>query len=429
LFSISGYEIPLRRSFSMMQRHVAEMRTEPVHAFSDVAGKLQSSARLTVVENVASLRAMEADWRALESTTLKPTRVFQSFDWLIAWAETYMENSTDPSLHILTGYDHEQLVFAWPLMRERKMGISILTWMTDPFGQYGDVLCRNDQNARQWLNSSLQLLKRLNDVDLIRLRHVRADSLLAQYGTDLFRNANVPDKAPALELTSFTSEADYDARYTSSQRKRRKKIRTALEELGTLGFKSLTTGALADAAMQLAIDEKNAWLKERGRMNRVLGCPSHLTFLRKLSLRKNATVEVVVTELKAGERPVSWEIGFRHQSIHYGYITSHVNALTDYSPGRLHMDLSQRACLKVGMHEFDLMVPNDAHKASWSNKAVDTQDYYLPLSFAGAVVGHGYVRLVRPLLRRTYYWFERQGNSATWLKFFRPKKKKSAEGS
>jgi CelD/BcsL family acetyltransferase involved in cellulose biosynthesis len=413
----------------MMQRHVAEMRTEPVPAFADISGKLQSTARLTVIENVASLRAMEADWRALEQNTLKQTRVFQSFDWLIAWAETYMGDGNEPAPHILTGYDEDQLVFAWPLMRTRKMGISILTWMTDPFGQYGDVLCRKDQNARQWLSSSLQLLKRLNDVDLIRLRHVRADSLLAQYGTDLFRNANVPDKAPALNLMSFTAEADYDARYTSSQRKRRKKIRSSLEELGTLEFRSFTSGAVADSAMQNAIAEKNAWLKERGRMNRVLGSPSHLSFLRKLAHRKDATVEVVVTELQAGEQPVSWEIGFRHQNIHYGYITSHVNALTDYSPGRLHMDLSQRACLKAGMHEFDLMVPNDAHKASWSNKTVDTQDYYLPLSAAGMVVGHGYVRLLRPLLRRIYYWFERQGNSATWLKFFRPKKKKSLEGS
>jgi CelD/BcsL family acetyltransferase involved in cellulose biosynthesis len=412
----------------MSQQYLAEAKSKTVPYAGQKSDVLHSTAGLTVVNTVASLKALELEWRALENLTLKPTRVFQSFDWIVAWAETYVVADADTTLHVLTGHENGALVFAWPLMQTRKYGISTLTWLTDPFGQYGDVLCRNDQNQRQWLTSSLQLLRRLNDVDLLRLRHVRADSHIASAGLDLLRNANVPEKAPALDLTGFATEADYDARYTASQRKRRKKIRTALEAFGPLQFARLKSGADADVAMQTAIAEKNAWLKERGRMNRVLGCPNHAVFLRKLSQRKNATVDVVVTELKAGDRAVSWEIGFRHNGVHYGYITSHVNALTDYSPGRLHMDLSQRACINDGMTEFDLMVPNDAHKASWSNKLVETDDYYLPLSTLGALVGHGYVRLLRPLLRHGYYWFERQGSNAVWLKLLRREKPKAAEG-
>jgi CelD/BcsL family acetyltransferase involved in cellulose biosynthesis len=358
---------------------------------------------LTVVTSLNALAEMEAKWRDLESHVQNNISVFQSFDWMMAWAQTYLNQKPSLSLHILAGYEDGKLVYLWPLMRDRQMGLSVLTWLTEPFGQYGDVLCRKGTNAGQWIASSIAFLKRLRDVDLLRLRHVRADSHLAMHGQDLLVNAKSPDKAPFLELKQFATEADYDARYSSVQRKRRKKIRKAIEVMGEVKFARLPSGSLADSAIQSAIAEKNAWLSERGRMNRVMSCPDHPAFLKNLSRRLGGSVEVVVTELTAGDTPVSWEVGFRHAGTHYGYITSHVNTLTDLSPGRLHMDLSQRACLADGMAKFDLMVPNDAHKESWSSSTIDTNDYYLPLSATGVAVGHIYIRTLRPMMRSLYY--------------------------
>jgi CelD/BcsL family acetyltransferase involved in cellulose biosynthesis len=358
---------------------------------------------LTVVTSLSALGEMEGQWRELESDVQNHTSVFQSFDWVMAWSQTYLKEKPTISLHILAGYDEGKLVFLWPLMRDRQMGLSVLTWLTEPFGQYGDVLCRKGHCPRKWMDSSIAFMKRLRDVNMLRLRHVRADSHVATYGHDFFVDAKASDKAPFLDLKKFATDADYDARYSSVQRKRRKKIRKAIEEIGEVKFQRLPTGSLADIAMQSAIAEKNAWLSERGRMNRVMSCPSHVAFLKNLSRRLSGSVEVIVTELTAGGKPVSWEVGFRHQGTHYGYITSHVNALTDLSPGRLHMDLSQRACLADGMSQFDLMVPNDSHKESWSSGAIDTRDYYLPLSAKGFAVGHIYIRTLRPLVRSLYY--------------------------
>lgn len=375
------------------------VRVKPVA--DSAAAPLHNS--LTVVTSLSALAEMEAQWRDLEAHTQNHTSVFQSFDWVMTWAQTYLNVKPTLSLHILAGYEDGKLAYLWPLMRERQLGLSVLTWLTEPFGQYGDVLCRKGTNASQWIDSSVAFLKRLRDVDLVRLRHVRADSHLANLGQNLFINAKAPDKAPFLDLSLFENEAAYDARYTSVQRKRRKKIRKTIEERGEIKFVRLPTGSLADVAIQNAISEKNAWLSERGRMNRVMSCPGHASFLKNLSRRLGGSVDVVVTELAAGGKPVSWEVGFRHRGTHYGYITSHVNALTDLSPGRLHMDQSQRACLADGMNRFDLMVPNDAHKESWSSGTVETNDFYLPLSTTGTAVGHIYIRTFRPLLRSLYY--------------------------
>jgi CelD/BcsL family acetyltransferase involved in cellulose biosynthesis len=361
---------------------------------------------LSLVTTLSALRDIESKWRDLELNVQNQSSVFQSFDWVMAWAETYVSESAGISLHVLAGYDKDQLVFVWPLMRTRQMGLNTLTWLTEPFGQYGDVLCRKGHCPKQWVESALGVLRRLKDVDLLRLRHVRADSHIGVYATAFFHNARVPEKAPFLDLALFANDQSYDARYTSTQRKRRKKIRKSIEDRGPVTFKRLAAGSLADAAMSSAIAEKNAWLRERGRINRVLGCPKHLKFLKTLSRQRGGSVEVVVTELKAGDKPVSWEVGFRHRNTHYGYITSHVNALTDLSPGRLHMDQSQRACIQDGLAVYDLMVPNDAHKESWSSGTVDTNDYYLPLSVLGAGIGHGYIRTLRPLLRNIYYSLE-----------------------
>jgi CelD/BcsL family acetyltransferase involved in cellulose biosynthesis len=378
--------------------------------------RLSSSSRLSVITTCEQLRALRKDWQQLEQTNQIETNLFCSFDWCMAWSETYAGeySSRQARPQLVAGYDDEKLVFVFPLMLTRQLGINLLTWLTDPFGQYGDVLCAKGQNAKVWINAAVRLLSRLKGIDLFYLRHIRDDSIIAREARELFTDARVPEEAPYLDLTQFKTDEEYDARYTSVQRKRRKKIRKALEKFGQVTFSKLSPGTDADEAMRLAIAEKNAWLAERGRMNRVLKCPQHLQFLKTLS-RNTGPVQLVLSELKAGDKPASWEIGFRHGTKHYGYITSHLNSLTDLSPGRLHMDLSQRMCLADGMEKFDLMVPNDAHKESWSSAKAITNDMFLPVSARGRIVGFVYLRTLRPLLRSLYYYLE-----PTALRWFNP---------
>jgi CelD/BcsL family acetyltransferase involved in cellulose biosynthesis len=377
---------------------------------------LSPSSRLSVISTREQLRALQKDWRNLEQSNQIETNLFCSFDWCMAWSETYAgkDGPRQARPQLVTGYDEEKLVFVFPLMLTRQLGINLLTWLTDPFGQYGDVLCQKGQNAKVWINAAVGLLSRLKGIDLVYLRHIREDSIIAREAGELFIDARVPEEAPYLDLKQFKSEEEYDARYTSVQRKRRKKIRKALEKFGPVTFSRLSSGTDADEAMRLALAEKNAWLAERGRMNRVLSCPQHLQFLKTLS-RNTGSVQLVLSELKAGDKPVSWEIGFRHSTKHYGYVTSHLNSLTDLSPGRLHMDLSQRMCLADGMEKFDLMVPNDAHKESWSSAKTMTNDVFLPVSARGRIVGYVYLRTLRPLLRSLYYYLE-----PTALRWFNP---------
>ncbi|MBL8790187.1 MAG: GNAT family N-acetyltransferase [Rhizobiales bacterium] len=369
----------------------------------ETVSALPANTHISLVTTLAGLRALEKDWLALEANSQGATTVFQSFAWISTWCRIYCAGESGAGIHIIAGHDQNRLVFLWPLMLTRRAGLNVLCWITEPFGQYGDILCAKGQNSHLWVGNALRFIRRLKGIDLLRLRHVRDDSAIACCAATELVNAHLDERAPYLDLTQFASEADYENRYTGTQRKRRKKIRKHLEEMGDVTFTRLTLGSDADKAITEALAEKNKWLSQRGRINQVLSCPFHGEFLKALARSKLRGVEMVVTELRAGDRAISWEISFRFGTTHFAYITSHANDLTDLSPGRLHFDLSQRACLADGMKTFDLMVPFDPHKESWSSACMPTQDYYLPMSRKGMIAGTLYLSHIRPRLRSLYY--------------------------
>lgn len=368
-----------------------------------VADSLTGNARLSLVTTPAGLRGLEASWRNLEAEAQAPS-VFQSYDWIRAWTDTYLGLPDAPELTLIAGERDGKLAFVWPLMKTRRGPVRLLRWLSEPHAQYGDVLLARDESAEPWLTATLDLIRRIGNVDAIRLRHVRRDARAADFLAGHFRNARSPDTAPWMDLSSFAGEAAYEARYTSTQRKRRKKIRRSLEEaLGPLDFRLIEEPGACREAIAAAIAEKTRWIEARGRHNRVFGCPRLAAFLLRLPQSGPAPLRLVTSCLTAGGRPISWEIGLRFGGTHFAFITAHDNRLTEYSPARLHMDLSQRQALRDGLQAFDLMVPHDPHKDSWSSGAVATADYHLPLSPLGRIYGRLYLEALRPALRAAYY--------------------------
>jgi CelD/BcsL family acetyltransferase involved in cellulose biosynthesis len=132
----------LPRATELEQDHAAAL---------EYAASLPATAHITLVTSLAGLLSLEQNWRALEKSAQASPTVFQSFDWVSAWCRTYCANQQCPDIHIIAGFDNNRLVFVWPLMRIRRAGLSILCWLTEPFGQYGDVLCAEGHCARMWV--------------------------------------------------------------------------------------------------------------------------------------------------------------------------------------------------------------------------------------------------------------------------------------
>jgi CelD/BcsL family acetyltransferase involved in cellulose biosynthesis len=354
------------------------------------------------ISNHEALRSIEKEWRKLEAENQITPTVFQSFDWVSNWCTAFHSEIAKGELTILEGRHNGALVFIFPLMQTKLHGFKALQWLTEPIGQYGDVLCAKGQDIQKWMTLAIEHLFAKKKFDLLRLRHVRADSLAAPYVQAQMIDSKYYERAPYLDLTLFKNDAEYDARYTSTQRKRRKKIRKSLDDLGAVSFTQLNATDSVHA-IDTSIAEKNTWLSQRGRYNRIMGCTHHLDFLKLLAHSKSDQFEMVTTELKTGNQAMSWEIAFRYRGTHFAYITSHMIQHTDLSPGRLHMDLSQRSALAAGLQRFDLMVPYDQHKESWSSAMVNTNDYFIGLSVKGGLYGNIYLRQLRPIIRKAYY--------------------------
>ena len=358
-------------------------------------------SQLKLITTIKALENIADQWRALEQICHLPPTVFQSYDWIKCWSEIYLADQSNEHLFVVVGYQSGRLVYVMPLALARKRGVRMLTWLTQPIGQYGDVLCDQKVNVEQWTNAALNFIKSQGEADCLRLRHVRSISNIATYAKNHWHDSTLNERAPAMDLTRFATEGEYDARYDADQRRRRRRIRAKLEKSGVVNYEILT-GNEADENIDLALSEKVKWLQERGRYSCAIHSPNHAAFLKALTALKSASIKPITTRLSAGGKPIAWDMGFIYQGTQYQYLTSHVTEFTDLSPGRLAFDLSQRLALSQGVKTYDLMIPYDPHKESWSSGSVAVTDFYAPLTARGAVYSHLYLGLARPILRKIY---------------------------
>ncbi len=364
--------------------------------------KIASQITARTITTLEGLDGLKHEWRILEAAAASNNNCFQSFDWCDAWARTHC-SSTNIKPHIVAVYHGNRLALIWPLMMTCIGPFCVLRWLSDPFGQYGDVIARPGHDLETYLATAWQEICENSQAATVRLRHVREDAVTFSFLKQHCSTAGRPECAPYLDLTNFASEAAYNQRYNRTQRRRRKRIHKELTKFGEIKFTQLTGPGHLDEIIDQIILQKNIWLHRRGHFSEALASRHCAAFLKNLASRTDSPLRVVTSVLTAGKRAVSYEIGLRFNAQHMCFITAHDNQLTDFSPGRLLMDFSQRQALREGLAVFDLMVPGDDHKRSWSSDAVKVTDFYVALNVRGKLFGHGFLKTARPILRRLYH--------------------------
>lgn len=363
---------------------------------------LPSGCRLVHVTSLQDLERLGSAWRALEEKSAVHPTVFQSFDWVWHWCKIFAGAGSRVKLSVITGYRGDELVFIAPWQKAYRRGINRLVWLTYPTAQYGDVLCKLGEDVSVWLNASFELLKRAGDYDILHLRHVRRHSVLFPFAQTSMQDGRLYEQAPWMDYTAFENAAAFDNRLSRTQKKHRKNVRAHMARLGEVKFEHIEPGPRIEAALDTALSEKRVWLAENGFLSFVITDPRHDALMKTLAQRETGDIAVDVTQLSVNDTPLSWEIALRYGKAHYCYIISRSSKITDKSPGRMHFDMNQRRTMEQGFTSFDLLLPSDPHKESWSNAAEPVNDYYYPLSMWGRIYGELYIRRLRPVLRRFY---------------------------
>lgn len=364
------------------------------------------------------MRALLPQWRRLQQQAGRDIHGFQTAHWAQSWLQAVQSSKNGQqggcSPCILTVRDAKgELVLLWPLMREHyPLRLTVITWLSDPYGQYGDVLTSlSGEQLDAAMDVALRELRRQGG-DLVRLRHVRADAAAFPWLSRRFRKSSDACAAPWLDLAAFSSVEELEGRYSGKQRRRRRKLHKALaRHLGTEPrLRIMTSGQEVHAAISRIIACKRQWLKEKGLVSRALFSGHVEAFLHELAnnmplgqTRDAHQPAFVISVLEANGRQISWEIGMRYQRRHYAYITAHEPEFTRFSIGRVHMDLAQQQALRDGMKVFDLLVPDAPHKKSFSDHATPVSGFFLPLSMRGRLLGQTYLNHLRPFLRDVYH--------------------------
>ncbi len=367
--------------------------------------------KCAILQSSEELARAAPAWRRLEERAPGDIQAFQTAEWGLAWAEAMGQDDTHecrPRVVMVTDATGEPLL-VWPLMTENyPLGLKVISPLSDPFGQYADILTVLDgERLKQALNLAVNTLRKTN-ADLLRLRHVRSDSTLGLFARDHLHSTGEDIGAPWLDLTPFSRPEELDGRYNRTQRRRRRKIHKNLQRYfgAEPVFERVTDGGEIRHQVIQALRNKRLWLDEKGLVSRALFRRETVEFfcaLARHSTSHEKGLEFCLTVLRVGDEALSWEIGMRYHGRHYAYLTAHKPELTDFSIGRLHMDLSQKLAIADGMKAFDLLVPNDPHKHSWSSHVEPVRNHFLPLTLRGFLAGHGYLRFARSLMRRTYY--------------------------
>ncbi len=357
------------------------------------------------------LAELRPEWEGLAASAGTDIQLFQAPAWNDAWVGTFGEAPAGRCTPLVTVVRDARgrAVLVWPLMRVRyPLGLTVITWLSDPYGQYGDVITSLRGAA---LDNALDLA--LNSVmrqgaDLVRLKFVREDAAIAPFLRQRFHQTGESYGAPWLDLSPYATPDDLERRYTRTQRRRRRKIRARLERhLGAeISFRRVTDLAEIRVAIPELLESKRDWLRRRGLVSRAIFHERAEDFLQHLAetmTGEEDTPEFVLTVTEADGRQLSWELGFRWKSRHYAYITAHRPELTDFSIGRLHMHLAQRLAVAEGMKVFDLLVPAAPHKKSWSSHVTRVHNHFLPLTLRGRLLGQTYLCHLRPMIRDIYH--------------------------
>lgn len=353
----------------------------------------------SIITEPSSFAALEPEWNDLFDRVASGAQIFQGFNWLWHWSNHFLTNKGRGALRlaIVTGRRNGRLELVWPLAAKQRGPLTVLTWMGEPVSQYGDILVERGPDTAEMLHDAFSFICTRLDASLIQLRKVRADSPLAPLLPNLGAIALARHTAPYLDLAEARGFDDYEKRYSSSDRKNRRRQRRRFEERGQAAFIHLTNGEEARRLATVAIDLKRVWLESRRLVSPAIADTRTQAFFADVAEAATRPAGCRVLALTSNGTPAAVEISLvakGHAAIH---IIAYDADFEKAAVGSLLMEDSIRRAYADGCRTFDLMAPGDAYKLDWADKQIEVVDWALPLSSLGQAYAIGYLKVLRGL--------------------------------
>ena len=221
--------------------------------------------------------------------------------------------------------------------------------------------------------------------DLIELRKVRADALVAP----VLKAAGLPvvaaEEAPFADLAKAGTWANFEQRFHAKAVKNRRRHLRRFEERGCVAFTELSGGNSAADAALACMTYKRAWLSTKGLVSRAFADTRIDAFFADAArgdIRPIDTKLSIVTS--AGEFA---DIGIaitakHHRALH---IIAYNLKFERYGAGALNLEAGLKRAMADGVATFDFMAPRHDYKMEWADGVVLVEDYAVGLTRAGRI--------------------------------------------
>lgn len=361
---------------------------------------------LAVIDSVAGLEALRADWDSLFERAGGPGQVFQTAGFVDLIVRTHgLGNEHEACvaagcscrLAVMTARRGKRLVLVWPMVVRRFAGLRALTWLGEPIARYGDVLIDRDEPAVPLLTAAYAHALATLRPDIVRLRKVRADAAVAPFLATLGHVPLEPTEAPFVTLAAGGSA--FESRQSGKARKNRRRLMRRLEEQGSVAMELPADGSCTTELVAAGLELKRHWLIRRGLVSLALA-DSHLdACLAVAAGERKADTGTLVFGMRLAGRPVAVALGFRCKSRLMLHLITHAPDVERHGAGVLNLEAILRWAEAEGLEAVDLLPPKADYKLDWADGSVGVADHVWGVTPRGRLVVLGIDRTVLPRLK------------------------------
>ena len=362
-----------------MDRHLI-----PESCASDVQHEILEADQLPQLRN---------DWLILEASATG----FQTYDWCHAWVKAAGEAGSPESVRILVQRVAGKVALIWPMAIRQLGPCLILHTLGEPATQYSEVLIRDDPQGQELLALAWAAISSWKGIDAIELRRVRQTSKLSQL--EALRRFEAPGSLEAAPYVDVSGKAGGSAigQRTGRSRNALRRHERLLSEHGEVRFEILRGPEDQLGACREARILKDSWRARKMIVTAGYAHPASQGFLESLA----AQGQLCGARLRVGEDTAAIEIGMVRNGVYLSLVQSYDERFSRHAPGRILFWRFLDECPKLGITVFDFLAPATRHKQEWSEGAVATRDYFVPISRRGRVAAY-YLSHTKPALKRIY---------------------------
>jgi len=315
-----------------------------------------SALEFEVIEDWASLRRIEVDWKALWRRARRAF-VLQSFEAAQIIHRIPLRDCK-ARLWCLVGRTEGVLVFIWPLVIYNNHGWRLAMPLAGHL-DCSDPLVLDCANYQDYVQGAWSYALRRCPCDCFQLQFVRQNMPLYDIVAQSRWRALVYElKLPLVEcLEGWDS---YEKRLSKRQHDGFARKRRRLLELGDIRFELLPhdTPGLAE----WIVAHKKKWLSRVGWEDKIwLTTPQFTDFLRALLADFGPDGRCRVFAMKQGERLIAADINFVDRHTMQWYIGTFDEEYGKYSPGQLLKEFVVRWALDHGL-VYDMLGGTGQHK-------------------------------------------------------------------